>query len=196
MRRRNRYQPNELPVKSPLAGTYCPTALYQRGITAPFPTEVTDRWRKESRGRIPSGLQVRPQFVNHDSPEAIACVLDALLRLETNTEIRASNVTLFLKLEYPHLLWNAQTVGRIIRATYDLGLDTDRSIGPTVVDPPISSLRDHLGFTYWTDSHELNWHWLGQMRNAASLAFQQPEGGEGAVWDTISNASVWGEKIS
>lgn len=95
-------------------------------VARPFPEKVEQKWRRQmGRGRFqPKGMLAMPSRNGENDAVSITCVLDLLLRIETDTAIHPSGFTDLLNEEYGHLVvFDPYTVGRIFTGLLDAAQD-------------------------------------------------------------------------
>lgn len=95
---------------------YWPASLHAQGHRNPIPTATMLRWsRQMGFGKTPTSLLYAPALCGYNDPVTIACVLDLILRSETDTFIEAGGFTERLRDMYGHLVqWDPYTVGKIL----------------------------------------------------------------------------------
>jgi hypothetical protein len=87
-------------------------------------------------------------------PVSIALVLDAILRLEHDTTIRAGHLNDILNAEYPQVAWNPNTVGRILSELAEAAAATGAE------SPAIVRGLTRGGNRFAVNVDSLNWRWL------------------------------------
>lgn len=90
--------------------------VFYTKVARPFPEAVEQKWRRQmGRGRFqPKGMLAMPSRNGENDALSITCVLDLLLRIETDTAIHPAGFTQLLNEEYGHLVvFDPYTVGRI-----------------------------------------------------------------------------------
>lgn len=155
---------------------------YNRAVGAPqpFSDNLCDKWRREGwrYERQPKiGLLMRVRN-SHNSPLCIALVTDLLLRTEPEATFSALSFTTALWEEFPHIMWDQYTVGRILRNLCDEAAQTDR-INDQL--PPVASMKWGGLTMYMVNASRQNWWWLGHVREAFGQAAQ-------AEWDSMSDS--------
>lgn len=141
-----------VPALEPDAG-YVPHRL-RAGVDIASP--LKKKWLKEA------GSLVRPTKNGYNDAMSHLFILDTLLRLQANQMIRASGLRQVLRREFPQIIWDNVTIGRILGELTDLAAETSTGKGM------LTSARDRLG-TYFTlsDDHA-TYKWLAELREIAS----------------------------
>jgi hypothetical protein len=130
--------------------TYVPHSLAEhRGL---FSRAAVGHWKTQA-DRLAHPTPNSP----HD-PVSAALVLDCIMRLEHDTPFYAKDLTNILTIAYPQMIWDAYTVGRILRFLAEAAEDSGCPVSP------IESGKDYEGFWYQVNKNEMNWEWIGKAR--------------------------------
>ena len=96
---------------------YIPTSLAAIHRQTPiFSSLIMDRWRRQA-GRFanqPKSAITYPVANGINDPLTWAMLVDALLRLDPDTYINSAPLTAMLEPEYPQIIWDPVTVGRVL----------------------------------------------------------------------------------
>lgn len=135
----------------------------------PFSDKLVQRWQRQmGRGRFqPKSMLVEPARNGENHALSITCVLDLLLRIETDTAIHPSGFTAMLNEEYGHLVFfDPYTVGRIFSGLLEAVEDSlvDRPADwPRALDRIMESGARLIAVI---DGATENRWWLGNAREA------------------------------
>lgn len=177
---------------------YWPASLHSRGHRNPMTPATMTRWSREMGfGRLPRAMLFAPAPCGYNDPVTIACVLDLVLRSETDTYIEAGAFTERLTDMYGHLVvFDSFTVGKILSRLAQEQRDVERPATANALEYVTTGgarkyavLEDFEG-----------WLWLAQVRNYMGLRAinriddmrkgQVPRRLDD-IWDPVSNLP-WG----
>lgn len=126
-------------------------------------------WRYERQPRI--GLQM-PQINGYECPISFLLVVDALMRTDPKAEIYASTFTDLLRGEFPHIIWDSQTVGRLLSRVAELSMESrsHRARHPQGVEPAQFLVREEVSglYRYILFAGAGNQLWAGTVREFMS----------------------------
>lgn len=120
-----------------------------------FGTKQVQRWANQAntmRHAQPAGRQ---------DPLSIMLVIDLLMRLEPETEVRARDLAEILNEEYKDIWWDAITTGRIMT---NLMTIVEQYCTAPVGQRVLECEKDRDGFYYLLIPSVPNWIFLGEMR--------------------------------
>ena len=112
---------------------YIPTSLAAIHRQTPiFSSLIMDRWRRQA-GRFanqPKSAITYPVANGINDPLTWAMLVDALLRLDPDTYINSAPLTAMLEPEYPQIIWDPVTVGRVLSELHAYARDLERPNKP------------------------------------------------------------------
>lgn len=175
----------------------------RRGVWNPeYPDHLVKKWTRQGmRGdrQKPVGL-IMPMPNGFNDPISIALVVDLLLRIEYGTFLNSALLSEMLQREFPHIIWDPVTVGRIMKALVEESFDRRP---PNGGQPPIEEIRLSDGRVYMLHLDNPYHHaWLAKVREhfgkLAEAAVKAANEGErpvrdGQVWADVTTIQ-WGSK--
>lgn len=136
-------------------GDYLPAVLAQPGVPALFSPGTTKVWKRQRP-------LAHPQPNSHFDPVSIALTLDAILRMEHDHLIRARPLADLLNEEYPQVMWDAVTVGKILASI----VEAAKASGAPENEPPLARGVTSGAAFFAVHPSVLNWRWLAALRHA------------------------------
>ena len=142
---------------------YWPASLHAQGHRNPLRPATMDRWRREMAvGKAPRAMLYSPAQCGYNDPVSIACVLDLILRSETDTYIEAGPFSERLQAMYGHLVtFDPYTVGKILSRLAQEQRDVAR--------PPTADILLYVttggARKYAVIEDFQGWLWLAQVRD-------------------------------
>lgn len=146
--------PPRLSAKS--GETYQPSSLVLPAGQQIFADGTTKTWIRQRPALA------HPQRNSHNDPVTVALLLDGMLRLEHDHVLRAKPLADLLNEQYPQLLWDAVTVGKILAS---LSEAAKASGAPETELPLERGVTSGAAFFAFRPS-VLNWRWLASLRHA------------------------------
>jgi hypothetical protein len=110
------------------------------------------------------------QAAGRQDPLSIMLVLDLLLRIEPEYEIRARDVTDLLSVEHPDIWWDSVTTGRILTKLKEV---IDQYCTAEAGRRPLEMETDRDGAYYVMVPSISNWIMLGEMRERMGTLAEQ-----------------------
>lgn len=142
---------------------YWPASLRSQGHKNPMGIATMGRWtRQMGIGKVPAAMLYSPAPCGYNDPVTVACVVDLILRSETDTFIEAGPFTERLSDMYGHLIqFDAYTVGKILSRIAQEERDVEhRPSGSHALDYVTSG-----GARRYAVMEDFSaWLWLGQIR--------------------------------
>ena len=173
----------------------------RRGVWNPnLPNPMVLRWKRQvwRAERQVRTMVYYPSKNGFNDPLTITCLLDLLIRMEPATFLNAPVLVDFLEDEYPQIVWDAVTVGRIMKALVEEAAITER---PNNQPAPIIEYRYSDGRVYMINPSPGNHYWLCQLREyfgrcaekyARDLRGDEPPSRDGQIWADVTTLP-WGE---
>lgn len=147
---------------------YWPASLRARGHHNPINRTTMSRWGREMGfPKPPNALLYAPQPCGYNDPTTIACVLDLILRSETDTYIEAAAFTRRLTEIYGHLVqFDAYTVGKVLSRL----AQEERDVKTRPADAQAIGFTTTGGARKYAIMEDFQaWLWLAQVRNYMGL---------------------------
>lgn len=136
----------------------------RNGVWAPeFDPKLIDKWKRQGwrYERQPKIGLIYPDVNGFNDPLSVALVVDLVMRLEPNKYIPSSVLVSLLSEQFPHILWDAVTVGRIMKALVEEAADRR---APGGAEPPLTEIRFSDGRVFLIHANPGNHYWLAQVR--------------------------------
>jgi hypothetical protein len=163
-RRRYPHVRHGIPRWSEYEERYVSKQVYARSNGNPFGRDLREKWmRQAGRGKGIKGTIRWPTVNGPNDPISIMCVLDCILRLDSDGYIQAGGLASLLSSHYKHIIWDSVNVGKILNGIAELGDDA-----------ALDKNRLPLGSTIWSGAKQYaltedldGWLYLAALRDRA-----------------------------